>query len=209
MFRRDRPERRRCLPIEVRGGRKPERLFTQRVLDGRSWCASVFGKQANSLPQASGREIEVTGYDERLKLNDAGEDGDFHPEDGVHSAWVHLSRVGEVEIKLYVDGHDAKKSITVNVIDTTPLPLVVVTDLEALYREFRNTGMSPTVDSNKNKIPDYYDLLDRLNKYAANHGGIVVDIRQEVTLKHVLSLQLTGVPRKYQHAAIRRPHPDH
>jgi hypothetical protein len=130
-------------------------------------------------------EIEVTGYDERLKLNDAGEDGDFHPEDGVHSAWVHLSRVGEVEIKLYVDGHDAKKSITVNVIDTTPLPLVVVTDLEALYREFRNTGMSPTADSNKNKIPDYYDLLDRLNKYAANHGGIVVDIRQEVTAENM------------------------
>ena len=40
------------------------------------------------------------------------------------------------------------------------------------------------MDSNKNKIPDYYDP-DRLNKYAANHGGIVVDIRQEVTAENM------------------------
>lgn len=143
--------------------------------------ASIFDELGKLI--ASGEpevEIEVTGYDERVRLNDAGEDGDFHPNDGVYSAWVRLSGVGKVEIKLYVDGHYAKKSVTVNMVDATPLPLVVVTDLEALYREFRNTGMSPTVDSDKNKIPDYYDLLDRLNKYAANHGGIVVDIRQEI-----------------------------
>ena len=35
---------------------------------------------------------------------------------------------------------------------------------------------------NGNGIPDYYDLLTRLNQYTLEHHGIVIDLPREITV---------------------------
>ncbi|MDD2497244.1 MAG: Ig-like domain-containing protein [Desulfitobacteriaceae bacterium] len=148
-------------------------------------------------------KVKVTGFDDDIELNDAGSEGDFQAKDGVYSKWLKLAGPETVKIELYVDDNDAKKSVEVKVIDEMPLPVVVMTDFEALYKEFRNTGMSPEVDSNKNKIPDYYDLLDRLNKYADNHNGIVVDLQKEITADNSYSPDYSALQYE-DNVAIKR-----
>ena len=71
-------------------------------------------------------------------------------------------------------------STSVNVI--TDPEVLVLTDLGALYNEFENTGMTPDDDANGNGIPDYYDLLTRLNQYTLEHHGIVIDLPREITV---------------------------
>lgn len=58
--------------------------------------------------------------------------------------------------------------------------LIVLSNLEPLYREFVETGMTPGDDNNANDIPDYYDLLDRINQYSSDHHGILFDLNQEI-----------------------------
>ena len=126
--------------------------------------ATVFDSSGN-LDTSGGADVSVTvtGIPDPVVLKDDGTGGDFTANDGVYSAYVQIPGPGTAAIDLTVNG-GAMGSTSVNVI--TDPDLLVLTDLGALYNEFENTGMSPDDDLNGNSIPDYYDLLTRLNQYA-------------------------------------------
>jgi hypothetical protein len=83
-----------------------------------------------------------------------------------------------IEVELYVDGikEDSK---TVKVISDPDL--VVLTDYKQLYKEFLDTGMAIGEDVSTNRVPDFYDLMERIKKYAEDHKGIVFDVRKEIS----------------------------
>jgi alpha-tubulin suppressor-like RCC1 family protein len=122
--------------------------------------------------------VAVTGVANPVTLKDDGSGGDQVAGDGVYSAWVNIPGPGPATINLTVNGED-ESSTTVNVISDPTL--AVCTNLSALYKEFLNTGMSPREDLDGNGVPDFYDLLARLNQYAGAHHGIVFDLAQEIT----------------------------
>ena len=69
-----------------------------------------------------------------------------------------------------------------------PLPadaeLLVITDVEALYAEFRDTGYVAGQDSDLNGKDDWWDLVARFNQYMAAHNGGLVDLSHEVTVRN-------------------------
>ncbi len=68
---------------------------------------------------------------------------------------------------------------TLRLAPTTTPALVTLTDLRELYNEFNRTDAhSATQDSNGNCIKDFYESVERLRRYAADHKGVVVDVRQ-------------------------------
>jgi hypothetical protein len=119
----------------------------------------------------------VTGITEPLTLADDGSNGDLHQQDGEYSTWCELAGTGSIDIDFYVEGH--KMDSTSLTIITDP-ELLVLTDIEALYNEFIDTGTAHGEDSNGNRVVDFYDLLDRLNQYARNHRGIVYDLSHQI-----------------------------
>ena len=57
--------------------------------------------------------------------------------------------------------------------------LLVLTDFRAIFDEFALAdadSQSHIKDANHNRILDYYDLVERLRQYAADHQGLVVDV---------------------------------
>jgi len=125
-------------------------------------------------------KVQISGSDEYIELNDLGLGGDFGANDGVYSDWIQTAGADPVLIELLVNDINIERA-EVNIAQEMPLPLIAMTDLQILYNQFKDTGMDPEEDLDGNKIPDYYDLLDRLNQYAANHNGVVVDLTREIT----------------------------
>jgi hypothetical protein len=126
------------------------------------------------------QEISVTTGEEpwdRAMLLDEGEDGDLLANDGVHSAWRHPGEAGPLEAKLFFRG-ELMASIGITI--TAHPRLVVVTDIEALYNQLRATGMPEQADEDENGVQDFYQLLNRLNKYAAGYKGVVYDVRANI-----------------------------
>jgi alpha-tubulin suppressor-like RCC1 family protein len=136
--------------------------------------------QDGSLDTAgdAGVSVTVTGLTDPVTLKDDGSGGDLAAGDGVYSAWVSIPGPGPATIDLTVNDND-RGSTTVNVISDPTL--AVITNLQALYGEFKNTGMSSGEDLDKNGVPDFYDLIARLNQYAGAHRGILFDLAQEIT----------------------------
>lgn len=122
-------------------------------------------------------KIKVTATGEEITLHDDGIDGDMSDKDGVYSSYYKVTGANPVTIDLWLNGNEVD-STTVNVINPT---LVILTDLQALYDEFVETGMNDGDDINGNNTPDYYDLLERINEYADAHNGIVFDLPSEIT----------------------------
>lgn len=58
--------------------------------------------------------------------------------------------------------------------------LVVLTDLQALYRQFLDTGLTPGQDADGDGEIDFYQMLGRLHQYAANHKGMVYDVLENI-----------------------------
>lgn len=123
-------------------------------------------------------KVKVDATHEEITLKDDGTDGDMSANDGIYSAWYTVTRADSVDIDLYIGGLKTDTS-TVKVI-TNP-KLAVVTDFKALWDEFKETGMLPEDDLDNNALPDYYDLLGRINRYAYAHDGIVFDLSHEIT----------------------------
>ncbi|MBU7005797.1 Ig-like domain-containing protein [Phosphitispora fastidiosa] len=127
---------------------------------------------------AADLKIKVPATGEEVELKDQGTDGDMAANDGVYSAWYQVI-ANPVDIDLYLD--DVKVDST-SVKVATETDLAVVTDLQALWDEYKNTGMAAAgEDENDNGTPDYYDLLGRINRYAFAHDGIVFDMSREIT----------------------------
>jgi LPXTG-motif cell wall-anchored protein len=155
-------------------------ISTPYILEGGTLYiyATPFNKDGERDSYVKKLEVEITGIEDRISLNDRERDGDLYLGDGHYAVWQKITGTGEITIDLYLDDEKVD-SATLTVISTPEL--VVLTDIEALYKQFRDTGTGAEEDKDGNKIVDFFDLLERLNKYAAKHRGIVMDLRQEIT----------------------------
>lgn len=110
---------------------------------------------------------------------------DFIANDCHHSAWFRPTDDKTYKLELYVVAaggkvEDAHLADTVNLPPVKQPELVVLTDLRELFNEFeRVTPNAATTDSNHNCTRDYYEALERLRKYAADHKGLLFDVRQD------------------------------
>jgi hypothetical protein len=150
-------------------------------------------------------ELDKTGSgDVRVKITSDPDDGeetwvtlsdgdpavidDFEILDGIYCGSYNVKGSGSpginpsnIKVELYVDGikEDSK---TIEVIsDPDLVNLVVLTDYKQLYKEFLDTGMARGEDKNTNRVPDFYDLMERIKKYAEDHKGTVFDVSKEIT----------------------------
>ncbi len=110
---------------------------------------------------------------------------DFVANDCQHSAWFRPTDDKTYKLELYVVAaggkvEDAHLADTLNLPPVKQPELVVLTDLRELFNEFeRVTPNAPGADSNNNCVRDYYEALERLRKYAADHNGLLFDVRQD------------------------------
>ncbi|MEM5816231.1 MAG: Ig-like domain-containing protein, partial [Desulfitobacterium hafniense] len=130
-------------------------------------------------------EVKVTqgeGESKTIPLSDGNffPSDDYEDHDGIYSGIYAAEGEGNVTIELFVDGMK-EDSKTVSVINDPEL--IVLTHLKALYNEFLDTGTAVGADENRNDIPDYFDLLDRMAAYAEAHKGIVVDVNEEIAVE--------------------------
>lgn len=110
---------------------------------------------------------------------DSAKDDDFEYQDGVYTGSYKVKGTTSVKIELYVDGIK-EDSETVEVISDPDL--VVLTDYKKLYKEFIDTGMTAEDDKNSNRKPDFYDLMERIKKYAQDQKGIIADPSKEISI---------------------------
>jgi hypothetical protein len=72
-------------------------------------------------------------------------------------------------------GGEAKRSQRLSVTDNPRT--IILTDWNALYAEFLDTGMQPGwEDRNNNGLHDFFELVERVRTYAEAHEGIVMDL---------------------------------
>jgi outer membrane protein assembly factor BamB/PKD repeat protein len=105
---------------------------------------------------------------------------DLHAGDGAYSAWYRPQLEGIYTVDCFV-GNRKIDSKSFEVIRDPQL--LVLTDIPTLYDEFidTGTGIEENTFSPEKHIIDFYELLDRLNEYAANHRGIVYSVSNEIT----------------------------
>jgi hypothetical protein len=120
-----------------------------------------FGAPATGLANVEAK-IGSTTY---AMYDDGETQSDLAAGDGVYSLWYVPASAGTQSVELYVS--DDKLASASYVVPATPAAdLLVVTDQQALYEEFGDTG---TVDG-------FYDLMDRIYDYADLSDGIVLDV---------------------------------
>jgi len=109
---------------------------------------------------------------------------DFVANDVHHSLWFTPTQNLTYTLDLYVVpvGKPFAEALLSDRVQVTPQPkpkLVVLTDLGGLYSEFNKTrANSARADVNGNVIRDYYEAVERIRRYAIDHQGVVVDVRQ-------------------------------
>jgi len=122
--------------------------------------------------------------DDASGLNDRAK-ADFHANDCHHSLWFEPTEDKSYRLDLYVvkRGDPFEPfylADTLNLEPTSGPEVAVYTDLRELFKEFHESDPnSPSNDSNGNCIRDYYDALARIVRYADDHKGIVIDVRQD------------------------------
>ncbi len=149
-------------------------------------------KDNNGLPIRSSTEVSMTLSDlpGSYRLYDQSDAGDLEAGDGVYSRWENVVGEGAKKATLYYRG-DELDSIDFTV--TSHPHLVALTDIQALYQEFRHTGMPPGQDDDGNKEIDFYQMLDRLAQYAADHKGLVYDVRENIDTLHGFPLDYSSL----------------
>jgi len=109
---------------------------------------------------------------------------DFNANDVHHSLWFTPTQNITYTLDLYVvaAGKPFAEATLSDRVQLTPQlkpKLIVLTDLGELFREFNLTRVnSARGDANGNLIRDYYEAVERIRRYAADHQGVVVDVRQ-------------------------------
>ncbi len=170
------------------------------------FVATILDEEGNPIKRREGVTVQIGGRqlpmydcgqegceDEQSEDGNKKTGGDLEYGDGIYSAEfiVPTSSLGDIEAFLMVDGQPLARSngsanrVELQIIDNPDL--LVVTDWRQLYDEFRDTGMQ--VDENQavakdedqqdvhnNHTHDFYDLIERINSYAANHRGVVVNL---------------------------------
>lgn len=157
--------------------------------DGNSVLFYAALKQSDGQPIRSSREVTMTltGKEGPLRMYDEPYAGDVNPGDGVYSRSEYLLGEGPKKATLYYRG-DELDTITVTV--TAHPHMVVLTDIQALYQQFLNTGMTPGQDYDGDGEIDFYQMLGRLAEYAAAHKGVVYDVWDNIDT-------LSGFPVNY------------
>jgi hypothetical protein len=178
-------------------------ISTPYILEGGNLYiyATPFNENGERDPFAKNLEVEITGIKNRIPLNDDAVSGDLFRGDGHYAVWKKITGTGEITVDLYMDDEKVD-SATLTVINNPEL--VILTDVEALYKQFIDTGTQYIEDKDGNKIVDFFDLLERLNKYAAKHRGIVMDIKQEIVLGKGASFEYGDLIYGYLEDADRK-----
>jgi len=141
--------------------------------------ATLWDTQGGRITDSDQLTATLTGITTSFRLYDDGTHGDLHAQDGEYSAWQTVSGSGDLRAALYYQGNVLLDQASLTVINNPDL--IVLTDIEDLYNEFIDTGTNFQEDHDNNHVMDFYDLLARLNRYAAAHRGIVYDLSHEIT----------------------------
>ena len=130
------------------------------------------------------RYNDETGEERDVFLRDDGKDGDFRAKDGVYSGWGIFDHLAPAPItcRLYISEAE-QDSLDVNIVNNPQL--IVLTNYRALYNEFLDTGAKYNEDTDKNKVFDYYDAVQRISQYAKDHNGVVIDPSVEITVENL------------------------
>ncbi|MEJ5310073.1 MAG: PKD domain-containing protein [Anaerolineae bacterium] len=125
-------------------------------------------------------------------MRNEGTDPDVVADDWHYAQWTDLVEAKNHVYSLFVTiaGEPFEKALPAGSLTLLPaLPpyspvLVVLTDLQAMFAEWREIGNlledeSYRQDNNKNRILDYYDAVERIRQYANAHDGVVIDVRQD------------------------------
>ncbi|MCP4525463.1 MAG: hypothetical protein GY833_06095 [Aestuariibacter sp.] len=135
--------------------------------------------------------VSVKVQDHTFPLYDDGlTGGDFGANDGLYVASVPITIDGATTAKLFLNDTELD-AVPLTVIDDPNL--VILTDWDALYDEFRDTGMGVREDLNQNGNHDFFELVERINVYASaayNRRGVAVNLPQVIT-------QATGYSENY------------
>lgn len=185
---------------------------TNALKGGTVYLFSPVFTKTGQLDKSGDAEVKVKIIDNNeenwviLHDADSGVTDDFEILDGVYSGIYDVAgpdsladMPGVVNLELYVDGilEDTK---TINVVKD--IDLVVLTDYYRMYKEFLDTGTSKGEDKNTNRIPDFYDLVERINKYANDHKGIVLDVSKEILTKKGQSFDYSNFSYDHGDAAF-------
>jgi hypothetical protein len=124
--------------------------------------------------------IEISGGAPIL-LRDDGQAADIVAGDGIYSvATSELAGTNpqNYRVHLFIDDVEQLQQ-TVNVLDNPRL--LILTDWRELYRELQDGEMRESnTDRNGNTLHDFYELVQLVHDYAAEHDGIVVDVSQAI-----------------------------
>jgi hypothetical protein len=142
-------------------------------------------------------KVGSASYNPQPMRND-GQNPDFHAGDWHYSQWTDLVETDPHIYDLYVTGagqpfEKALLAHTLNIPYVSPpdgaYHLIVLTDFQAMFNEWREIGLLYTddrrdahiQDRNQNRILDYYDAVERIRQYAANpdHPGVVIDVARD------------------------------
>ncbi|MBI5566177.1 MAG: right-handed parallel beta-helix repeat-containing protein, partial [Chloroflexi bacterium] len=111
-------------------------------------------------------------------------DADLNADDLHWSAWYTPTGSVTTSLELYItQNDDIQNAVLLDRVTLKPLPkpeLIVLTDFRALFEEFDRTATdSATKDTNGNRTVDYYEAVERVRKYGADHAGAILDVRQD------------------------------
>lgn len=111
-------------------------------------------------------------------------DADFNSSDLHRSAWYTPTGSTTTTLELYItQNNDLQNTVLLDRVTLKPLPqpeLIVLTDFRALFDEFNLTQTNSAItDTNHNRTLDYYEAIERMRKYGADHAGAIIDVRQD------------------------------
>jgi hypothetical protein len=149
--------------------------------------ATIKNQAGDRDPSRTDVQVAITippGVTESLDLvdNNIGVTNgyDLNANDGEYSSWYKPTQAGTYTVDLYVG---ADKMDTTSFTVFTDPELIVLTDIPKLYHEFIDTGTArnENIFMPVQSIIDFYELLDRVNKYTGVHRGIVYSLGKEIT----------------------------
>jgi len=157
-------------------------LFSPTVLTGTHQFLWARPRDNFGAPVTGLADVEAKIGSSYYAMYDNGvTEGDLAAGDGVYSLSHAPTAPGTQAVELYVS--DEKLASNSYAVPASPsADLLVVTDHEALYDEFGQTGT----------VHGFYELMARIHAYADDHDGIVLDVAQDAsgytTLSYTKSL---------------------
>jgi hypothetical protein len=141
---------------------------------------AIEGQTLFFLAEVQAEEVSLDLYTVTLQvgpqsfpLYDNGMGDDFQADDGLYGARVKIPRTDFLTATLRL-GPQILGQQDIQVISDPDL--VILTDWDAFYAEFRDTEMPIYADENNNDSHDFFDLMVRLQQYTRTYRGVVVNL---------------------------------